>query len=68
MKLDLNALQQHVPSKYEIVVAAAKRARQLVDGAPALIASASSKPVSIALEEMMQGVLEFEFPDEQPAA
>ena len=36
---------------------AAKRARQLVDHAPALVESKSNKPVSIAMEEIAQGLV-----------
>lgn len=58
--MDLDALLEKIPSKYEIVVAVAKRARQLVDGAPRLAETdPSSKPVTIALEEALQGELEY---------
>lgn len=42
-----------INSRYSIVAATAKRARQLVDGAENLIdAPAGSKPLSIAVEEL----------------
>lgn len=63
MELDLDALLEKIPSKYEIVVAAARRARQLVDGAPKLVDSRSTKPVSIALEEILHGQLTTKEPD-----
>lgn len=59
MQIDLDALLQGVPSKYEMVVLAARRARQLVDGAPKLVETRSTKPVTIAFEEMSQNVLEY---------
>jgi len=43
-----------------MVVIAAKRARQLLDGAPPLVETESTKPVSIALEELAQGKLRYE--------
>ena len=44
-----------VKSRYSIVIAAAKRARQLVDGAPALIREHDEKPLTIAVEELYEG-------------
>lgn len=41
-----------VNSRYSIVMATAKRARGLIDGAPALVYSAGKKPLSIAVEEL----------------
>lgn len=43
-------------SRYTIVIAAAKRARQLVDHAEALVSDTKvDKPVSIAINELYQG-------------
>ena len=45
-----------VKSRYSIVIAAAKRARQLVDGAPALVKEEDhEKPLSVAVEELYEG-------------
>ena len=45
-----------VASRYTIVIAAAKRARQLVDGSEPLIDNIKiDKPVSIAVNELYQG-------------
>ena len=42
-----------VNSRYSIVIAAAKRARQIIDGAEPLIARPKcNKPLSIAVEEL----------------
>lgn len=41
-----------VQSRYSIVMAASKRARQLVDGAEALIDEPDAKPLSTAVEEI----------------
>ncbi len=41
-----------VQSRYSIVMAASKRARQLVDGAEPLIEDADAKPLSTAVEEI----------------
>jgi guanylate kinase len=44
--------QPVVQSRYSIVMAASKRARQIVDGADVLIEGESSKPLSIAIDEI----------------
>jgi DNA-directed RNA polymerase subunit omega len=44
-----------ITSRYTIVIAAAKRARQLLDGATALATAPSDKTVSIAISEMASG-------------
>lgn len=43
------------PNRYTAIVAAAKRARQLIDGAPPLVEIESIKPVTIAIEELKAG-------------
>ena len=44
-----------VNSRYSIVMATAKRARQLVDGEEALVPERTLKPLSVAVEELNQG-------------
>ena len=45
-----------VNSRYSIVLAAAKRARQLIDGAESDVRRPKcNKPLSIAVEELMRG-------------
>lgn len=45
-----------INSRYSIVLAAAKRARQLIAGAPAYIhTDEKSKPLSTAVEELYEG-------------
>lgn len=51
----LDELLQKIPSKFNLVMVAAKRARQLKDGAPRLIPTHSVNPVTIALEEIGAG-------------
>ena len=43
-----------VQSRYSIVMAASKRARQLVDGAEPLIDEVDDKPLSTAIEEIYE--------------
>ena len=63
-------IDQHLISKarcrYELVVMASKRARQLVDGAQPLVDPKDMKPLKIAIEEINRGLLTYERdPEEQ---
>ena len=54
-----------VNSRYSIVIAAAKRARQIIDGAEPLIARPKCiKPLSIAVEELYTGAVRIVSDDE----
>jgi DNA-directed RNA polymerase subunit omega len=44
-----------VNSRYSIVMATSKRARQIIDGKEALVEDAQKKPLSVAIDEMNQG-------------
>lgn len=48
----INSLLKKVDSRYTLVVAAAKRARQLADGAAKLTKHNSDKPVTVAIHEI----------------
>ncbi len=63
----LDLLMQKVASKYELVVAVAKRGRMLTEGCHSSD-DKSIKPVSIALEEMANGRLIIERPKYRPKA
>ncbi|MCI8518139.1 MAG: DNA-directed RNA polymerase subunit omega [Hungatella sp.] len=43
-----------VQSRYSIVIATAKRARQLIAGEDALVRSSGKKPLSVAVEELYE--------------
>ena len=47
-----------VQSRYSIVLAAAKRARQIIDGAETTVADKNQKPLSIAVEEIYERKIE----------
>ena len=47
--------QPVVSSRYSIVIAAAKRARQIIAGSEPLVAGRNKKPLSIAVEELYKG-------------
>lgn len=46
---------EKINSRYSIVIAASKRARQLIDGEEMLINSKGPKPLSIAVDELDAG-------------
>lgn len=52
MHPSIDSLTEKYDSKYTIAVAAAKRARQLVEGAKELVDVKTKKPVSLALFEL----------------
>lgn len=49
-------------SRYTLVMVAARRARQLVEGSTPRVDSKANKPVTIALDEIAEGKVEFENP------
>lgn len=56
----MEMLSEKVDSRYSLVVCAAKRARQLLEGAPRLVEVESNKPVTIALHELGADKLVYE--------
>jgi len=56
----IDKMMEVVDSKYTLVVAAAKRARELTAGAEPLEKVPSNKPVSIALYEITEGKITYE--------
>lgn len=47
--------QPVVQSRYSIVMASAKRARQIIAGDEPMVSAKESKPLSVAVEELNQG-------------
>lgn len=54
------SLLEKVDNRYSLVVIAAKRARQLIDGEKPLVEIDSTKPVTIAINEIHEGKINFE--------
>ncbi len=53
---EISSDQNQINSRYSIVIAVAKRARQIIDGAKILIdTDKNRKSVSIAVDELYQG-------------
>lgn len=56
----IDVLVEKVDSKYTLVVLASKRAREIMNGEPALTDSKSNKPVTVALEEVAKNKVVWE--------
>ncbi|MGQ9631156.1 MAG: DNA-directed RNA polymerase subunit omega [bacterium] len=55
--IPLEELLKCVDNKYMLVVGAARRARQIADGAPPLVNPGNNKPPTIALREIVKGLV-----------
>ena len=55
----INDLRDKVDSKYTLVILAAKRARDLIDGKCPLVDIGFSKPVSIATQEIADDIITY---------
>ena len=56
---DIKDLMRNMDSRYTLVVTAAKRARQLTDGAEPLTRYRSDKPVTLAIHEIAEGKVDY---------
>lgn len=59
-QVPIDELLKRCPSIYKLVVVAAKRAKELSEGAPKLVETNHKKVSSIALEEIRQGKVALE--------
>lgn len=57
--------QPVVQSRYSIVMATSKRARQIIAGAEPMVPAYNKKPLSIAVEELYKGDLKILGDDEE---
>ena len=53
-------LLEKVDNRYRLVTVAARRARQILAGAPLLAESDSAKPLTIAVNEVYAGLITYE--------
>ena len=64
MTLQMGTAKEPPSSQFAFVLLAAKRARQLMAGAPMLLGhTRAHKPTRIAVEELQHELLEFEVPE-----
>jgi DNA-directed RNA polymerase subunit omega len=59
INIELNKLLEKVDCRYTLVVEAAKRARQIIDGSSPLTAKAETNPVSQAVNEIKDGKITY---------
>jgi DNA-directed RNA polymerase subunit omega len=55
----INEIRKKADSRYTLVILAAKRARDLIDGKPRLTEDESEIPVSIAANEINDGLITY---------
>ena len=60
----INTLRDKTDSRYSLVIVAAKRARDIVDGKPALTEEVSERPVSQAAKEIADEMITYTRPEE----
>ena len=53
----INEIRKKADSRYTIVILAAKRARDIIDGKPILTEAETEKPVSIAANEIAEDLI-----------
>ena len=64
----IDALLLQCPSMYKLVVAAAKRAKELADGSPKLLETDSKKVTTIALQEILKGRVQVDIASDEEGA
>ena len=57
---------EHVDNRFQLVLVATKRARQLILGAAPLVDVNNDKPTVLALREIAEGLVDASILDEQP--
>jgi DNA-directed RNA polymerase subunit omega len=55
----INLIRQKADSRYTLVVLAAKRARDIIDGKPKLTEADIEKPVSVAANEIAEDLITY---------
>jgi DNA-directed RNA polymerase subunit omega len=57
---------EHVDNRFDLVLLATKRARQLVNGVEPLLPWENDKPTVMALREIAEGLISHRYVDEKP--
>ena len=55
----INEIRKKVDSRYKLVILAAKRSRDIIDGMPKLTEADVEKPVSIAANEIAEDLITY---------
>ena len=61
-------LLKKVEDRYSLVIVTSKRARQIIDGAEELVETDSNKPLTIAINEVNEGLVSYEEPASEDEA
>ena len=61
----INEIKHKADSRYTLVILAAKRARDLIDGKPALVDCKVNRPVSIAAKEINEDMIKVRYPEDR---
>ena len=64
-QVPIEELLKQSGSLYKLVLLAAKRAKEVADGAPRLVESDHRKVTSVALEEILQGKVLYKAPESE---
>ena len=65
-QVEMEKLLRRCGSVYRLVILAAKRAKEVAEGSPALVNTSQRKVTTVALEEIVQGKVLYE-QDAEPA-
>ncbi|MBR2547732.1 MAG: DNA-directed RNA polymerase subunit omega [Eubacterium sp.] len=63
----INEIKHKADSRYTLVILAAKRARDIIDGKPPLVDCKVNRPVSIAAREINEDMIKVRYPEDKPA-
>ena len=63
----INEIKHKADSRYTLVILAAKRARDIVDGKPPLVSCKVNRPVSIAAREINEDMIKVRYPEDKPS-
>jgi len=61
MSLDFEKMPERIDSEFRFILVAAERAEQLMRGAPAKIAGGAIKPTLVAMEEVLDDVVDWDY-------
>ncbi len=64
----INEIKHKADSRYTLVILAAKRARDIVDGKPPLVSCKVNRPVSIAAREINEDMIKVRYPEDKPVS
>ena len=67
-RITVEDCMEKIPNRFELVLAAAKRARQIVRGSPLLVPYEKDKPTVIALREIAEGMVDKSILEETPVS